>query len=171
MSEVNRKPSSPGRPLQTNKKRVRVSFTLHPDDVGWLKQQAAQAKISTSSLLDRLIHSTQEDANIPETLADKLAVRIPVPYEQLRTFCKKYQIKKLAFFGSVLTDKFSLESDVDVLVEFYEERRPGLFTLVAAEKELSEILQRRKVDLKTAAELSRYFRKEVIQKAKVIYAA
>lgn len=32
--------------------------------------------------------------------------------------CKKYNVKKLYVFGSVLTDKFNDKSDIDFLVQF-----------------------------------------------------
>ena len=37
---------------------------------------------------------------------------------QIESLCKKYSVRKLYAFGSVLTDKFNAESDVDLLVEF-----------------------------------------------------
>lgn len=43
---------------------------------------------------------------------------IEIYKDALATFCEKHHIVKLALFGSVLTDKFGDESDVDVLIEF-----------------------------------------------------
>jgi len=83
-------------------------------------------------------------------------------------FCKRNQIRKLALFGSVLTDRFRPESDVDVLVEFNDGARVGLFDLARMEIELTEKLGR-KVDLRTPKELSRYFRDEVVRNAEVQY--
>ena len=48
----------------------------------------------------------------------------------IAAFCKRNHIKKLALFGSVLTDHFNEDSDVDVLVEFEPEHIPGLFEVV-----------------------------------------
>ncbi|HEV7570954.1 MAG TPA: nucleotidyltransferase domain-containing protein [Thermoanaerobaculia bacterium] len=83
-------------------------------------------------------------------------------------FCKRNQIRKLALFGSVLTDRFRPESDVDILVEFNDEARVGLFELARMEIELTEKLGR-KVDLRTPKELSRHFRDEVVRNAEVQY--
>ena len=44
-------------------------------------------------------------------------VRIPIDKARIREFCRKNHIRKLAFFGSVLRDDFTPESDVDVLVD------------------------------------------------------
>ena len=46
----------------------------------------------------------------------------------------------------------------------------GLFTFAGLEMELSEILGR-KVDLRTAEDLSRYFRDQVVKEAEPLYAA
>lgn len=94
---------------------------------------------------------------------------IKVDKEQIATFCRKHHIRKLAFFGSVLTEEFGPESDVDVLVEFDPEHIPGLFALMGMQEELSELVGR-KADMRTPNDLSRYFREEVAQKAFVQYA-
>src|SRR4051794_41952964 len=43
---------------------------------------------------------------------------IPIPHEEIAAFCRKWGIKRLSFFGSIVRDDFDPErSDVDVLVE------------------------------------------------------
>lgn len=96
--------------------------------------------------------------------------KIEVDRAQLAEFCKRHRIRRLAFFGSVLRDDFGPESDVDVLVEFHDEAQVGLITLSAMELELGALLAR-KVDLRTPADLSRYFRSEVLRTAETQYAA
>jgi predicted nucleotidyltransferase len=96
--------------------------------------------------------------------------RIPVSSEQLAEFCKKHRIRKLALFGSVLRDDFGPESDVDVLVEFEPGAAVGLIRMAGIELELGALVGR-KVDLRTAAEISRYFRDQVLAEAEVMYAA
>ncbi len=97
-------------------------------------------------------------------------VQIEVDKEAIVAFCKRNHIRKLALFGSVLTERFDKDSDVDVLVEFDPEHIPGLFEVVDMEMELSGIIAR-KVDMRTPEDLSRYFRDEVVQHAVVQYAA
>jgi predicted nucleotidyltransferase len=94
---------------------------------------------------------------------------IDVPEANLAEFCRRNQIRKLAFFGSVLTDRFSDASDIDVLVEFEPGHRIGYLGMAALERELSTLLGGRKVDLRTANELSRYFRGDVLKTAAVQY--
>jgi len=89
---------------------------------------------------------------------------------RLAEFCRRHHIRKLSFFGSVLGETFRPDSDVDVLVEFEPEHVPGLLTLAGLEIELSELLGRR-ADVRTAEDLSRYFRDEVVAKAQLLYAA
>lgn len=96
--------------------------------------------------------------------------RIHVPREALADFCRRHGIRRLAFFGSVLRDDFGPQSDVDVLVEFQHDVGVGLIALSTMELELGALLGRR-VDLRTPAELSRYFRDEVVRTAETLYAA
>lgn len=95
--------------------------------------------------------------------------KIDVPQDKLSAFCKKHHIRRLALFGSVLSERFGSQSDVDVLVEFEPGQVVGLLRMAGMERELSEILGRQ-VDLRTPADLSRYFRDEVLASAEVQYA-
>lgn len=96
-------------------------------------------------------------------------IHIEVPHRALEEFCRRNGIRRLAFFGSVLREDFSSESDVDVLVEFESGRVPGL-RFFRLERELSELLGR-KVDLNTPQFLSPYFRDRVLEEAQVEYDA
>jgi predicted nucleotidyltransferase len=97
-------------------------------------------------------------------------VQITVNQDQLAAFCRRYHIRRLSFYGSVLRDDFGPESDVDVLIAFENGHVPGLFGIARMERELSAILGNRQVDLRTAEDLSRYFRQEVLAEAEVQYA-
>ena len=92
-----------------------------------------------------------------------------VPKEKIEEFCKRHHIRKLSLFGSAVRNDFTPESDLDVLVEFHPAHIPGLIRLAGMEIELSEILGC-KVDMRTAQDLSRYFREEVLKSARVQYA-
>lgn len=90
--------------------------------------------------------------------------------ETLADFCQKHHIVKLALFGSALRGEATAHSDIDLLVDFHPEHIPGLLGLAAMEIELSNILGK-KVDLRTAQDLSVYFRDDVLSEAKVAYVA
>ncbi len=94
---------------------------------------------------------------------------IGVPQEQVGDFCRRNHIRSLSLFGSVLSEDFGPDSDVDVLVEFDPGHRVGLIRLAGMEIELSRILGRR-IDMRTPADLSRYSRQEVLDVAEVQYA-
>ena len=47
-----------------------------------------------------------------------MTAQIDIPHEQIADFCQRYNIRRMALFGSVIRDDFTPESDVDVLVEF-----------------------------------------------------
>ena len=84
-------------------------------------------------------------------------------------FCQRHRIRRLALFGSVLHGDERPDSDIDLLVEFEPEARVGLIGLASIQLELSQLLGR-PVDLRTASELSRYFRDRVLAEAEVQYA-
>lgn len=95
--------------------------------------------------------------------------QIEIPQNAVAELCRRRHIRRLSLFGSVLGDTFRPDSDVDVLVEFEPGHRVGLIRLAGIENELTDLLGRR-VDLHTPAELSRYFRGQVLREAQVQYA-
>lgn len=91
--------------------------------------------------------------------------------DKIAFFCQENGIRKLAVFGSVTRDTFSPESDINILVEFASDKIPTLFDITGIERELSGLFGGRKVDLRTAKDLSRYFRDRIVQEAKALYKA
>ncbi|MCL4455854.1 MAG: nucleotidyltransferase family protein [Nitrospirae bacterium] len=99
----------------------------------------------------------------------KANTSLQLPRKAIADFCKRNGIRKLALFGSALEGRLKPESDIDLLIEFYPAKTPGFIGLAGMEIELTKLLGR-KVDLRTAQDLSRYFRKEVVKSARVQYA-
>jgi predicted nucleotidyltransferase len=95
---------------------------------------------------------------------------LPIGKDTLAAFCRRSGIRRLSLFGSLLHGGSGPGSDVDLLVEFEPGATVGLLRLAELESELSRMIGR-KVDLRTPAELSRYFRAEVVAEAQVQYAA
>ena len=93
---------------------------------------------------------------------------LALPQAEIEEFCRRNHIRKLSLFGSVLTPRFRPESDIDVLVEFEPGSKTTLFDVAGMELELTEKLGR-KVDLRTAGDLSRYFRDQVVSTAATQY--
>jgi hypothetical protein len=96
---------------------------------------------------------------------------LTISRDRIASFCREHGIKRLAIFGSALSETFGPDSDVDLLVEFEPARIPTLFDMAGMEQDLSKLFGGRKVDLRTPEDLSRYFRDQVIQEAEVQYAA
>lgn len=94
---------------------------------------------------------------------------LDVSQDELAPICRRHRIRKLSLFGSRLKGTARPDSDVDLLVEFEPNAVPGLLGIAAMELELSALLGGRKVDLRTAQDLSRYFRDEVVRTAEVQY--
>lgn len=103
---------------------------------------------------------------------------------ELDRYCRDNSIRHLKLFGSILHDRsdgkegegeqeergyFREDSDVDLLVEFEPDAVVTLFDMARMERELSELIGI-KVDLRTAGDLSRYFRQEVLEEAVELHA-
>lgn len=95
---------------------------------------------------------------------------ISIPREEIAAFCESNHILRLSLFGSVLRDDFHAGSDVDVLVEFEPEARVTYLDKARIRRELTDVVGRR-VDLRTPAELSRYFRQSILNGAEVQFDA
>ncbi|TFG19674.1 MAG: nucleotidyltransferase [Promethearchaeota archaeon] len=91
-----------------------------------------------------------------------------VDKEKVIKLYQKCNIVKLQLFGSILTENFSEDSDIDILVTFHPNHIPGYFTIFRIEEKLS-ILFERTVDLRTKNEINEYFRDEVLKRAVLIY--
>jgi predicted nucleotidyltransferase len=95
--------------------------------------------------------------------------KIVIPHEAIADFCRRHHIQKLSLFGSVLSDSFGPDSDIDVLVEFEPGHVPGL-ALIRMQDELSAIFGGRNVDLVTPKFLNRRIQSKVQSEAWVQYA-
>ena len=100
-----------------------------------------------------------------------MPVRVFSDAAALAAVCRRHRIQRLSLFGSTLKRIAYADSDVDLLVEFEPNAKPGLIAMAKIEAELSPLVGGRKVDLRTAQELSRYFRDEVVGSAEVQYEA
>ncbi|MBD3176641.1 MAG: nucleotidyltransferase [Armatimonadia bacterium] len=93
--------------------------------------------------------------------------RIRIGPSELDDFRRRHGIRRLSLFGSILRRDSHEASDVDVLVEFEEGRRPGFFGLMAMQEQLTAALGRQ-ADLRTPEDLSRHFRAKVCREAEVL---
>jgi predicted nucleotidyltransferase len=101
----------------------------------------------------------------------KIKGKLEIPLDKIEAFCRKWKIKELALFGSVLREDFRPDSDIDVLVTFAP---GGGFTFDNRVEMLDEIAEifGREVDLVEKDTIRNPFRRQEILKTKeVVYAA
>ncbi len=84
--------------------------------------------------------------------------------------CRQYKVKTLYAFGSVLTDKFHNDSDVDLIVDFreipVEDYADNYFDLKFS---LQDVLKRPIDLLEEQAIKNPYFRQSIEQKKQLVY--
>jgi predicted nucleotidyltransferase len=99
--------------------------------------------------------------------------RIPLDQKKIRAFCEKWKIVEFSLFGSVLTDEFRPDSDVDVLVKFAPEVRWRISHWLDMQDELRALFGR-DVDLLTRPDvemMDNYIRRRsILSGASRIYA-
>jgi predicted nucleotidyltransferase len=97
--------------------------------------------------------------------------RLPFDAKALERLCQRHPIRTLALFGSCLKGTARPDNDADLLVEFLLDARPTLLGMAEIERELTELLDGATVDRRTAQDLSRYLRDEVVKEAELQHAA
>ena len=86
------------------------------------------------------------------------------------SLCKRYKVNRLFVFGSVLTDRFNDESDIDLVVDFKKDEVEDYFDNYFDFKYSLQDLFGRKVDLVEEQSIKNpYFRKNVDSTKQLIY--
>jgi len=94
---------------------------------------------------------------------------LEIPNHVIEGFCRKWNIRELAIFGSALRSDFRPDSDLDVLATFAKDADWSVFDHSRMSEELSALLGRR-VDIIEQAHLNNPFRrKEILATRRVIY--
>lgn len=90
--------------------------------------------------------------------------------KDILNLCKTYKVKSLYAFGSVLTDKFNSESDIDLIVDFQPLNVLDYGDNYYDLKFSLENIFKRSVDLlEDKAIKNPYFRNTINQKRQLIY--
>jgi predicted nucleotidyltransferase len=95
---------------------------------------------------------------------------VEFPMDRIAALCRRFGAARLSLFGSIFRDDFHAGSDVGILVEFAPTTRIGLIGVAEMEHALSEAIGRR-VDLRSAGDLSRHYSAEVVPGARLLHAA
>lgn len=97
---------------------------------------------------------------------------IELNLQRIIDLCRKHKVKTLAVFGSILTDRFNDQSDVDLLVNFYttdHEKWDYVSNYFDFQEALEKVLGR-KVDLVVEKGLkNKYFIQNVNRTKHLIY--
>ena len=88
--------------------------------------------------------------------------------KNIRQLCTEHKVEQLYVFGSVLSDKFNQNSDIDFLVKFGEVDLYNYFDNLLGLKENLENLLKRKVDLLEAQAVKNPYLKKSIDENKVL---
>ena len=100
-----------------------------------------------------------------------MAPHIALDPDRLAALCRRWRVRELSLFGSVLRPDFSPDSDIDVLVTFFEDAPWDLFDFIRMKEELAELFGR-EIDLIEASALRNPFRRsEILRCSEVVYAA
>lgn len=98
-------------------------------------------------------------------------LNIPIPEKAITAFCSQWNVKEFSLFGSVLSNEFNSDSDIDVLISFSEDAEISLFDLAQMQIELRNIFNR-PVDIIEKDALQNPYRKhQILETAQVIYEA
>lgn len=94
-----------------------------------------------------------------------------VPTDRIAAFCRRFGVRELSLFGSILRDDFGPESDVDVLIALDPGRTLTPEDYLDMRDELSVIFGGREVDLVQKRLLKNpYRRDEILRTREVVYA-
>ncbi|MBC2601238.1 nucleotidyltransferase family protein [Puniceicoccus vermicola] len=92
--------------------------------------------------------------------------------ETIHSLCREYQVTQLDAFGSVLSDEFTQESDVDFVVYFHRDTETNAFRQYFEFKEALEGILDRPVDLVCGNSMrNAVFRKTVQASSVPLFAA
>ena len=96
---------------------------------------------------------------------------LQVPAQAIESFCRKWKVRELSLFGSVLREDFGPQSDVDVLVSFGPGGAMTFEGYLEMQEELSAIFGGRHVDLVEKRLVRNPFRRHnILTNREVVYA-
>ena len=88
--------------------------------------------------------------------------------EQITNVCRQYNVNKLFAFGSVLTENFNEQSDVDLIVDFDNQAIKDHFLNYFDFKYSLEKIFRREVDLMEEQPIRNSYLRKNIENSKVL---
>lgn len=99
-----------------------------------------------------------------------MRLNISVDQSRIAAFCRKWKIRELSLFGSVLREDFQPDSDVDVLVSLAPDAPWTLWDWIDMKDELGDVFCR-KVDLVDKDSIRNpYRRHRILSSKQVVFA-
>ena len=92
----------------------------------------------------------------------KRAEAIQILCQNADALRRDYGVAHLDIFGSVARDEAGPDSDIDILVEYQKEARPGLFEFVGLKHHLEDLMGI-KVDLATEPALKKQLKARILK--------
>jgi len=90
---------------------------------------------------------------------------------EIDNYCRQHHITELALFGSVLSEDFGPDSDIDVLITLEPDCHYSLYDVMAIRDDLEKLLNH-EVDLVEKQALTNPFRRhQILNNMEIIYAA
>lgn len=102
----------------------------------------------------------------PERVDVAALARLGVSAAALDEICRRHDVRRIRFFGSVLRDDFGPQSDVDVMVDFGPDAPRG-WSVLALDEELTALFGH-KADVMHGRPV-RYIRRRILAEARTIY--
>lgn len=100
-----------------------------------------------------------------------MPARLHIDSDKLADFCRKWKVRELSLFGSVLREDFREDSDVDVMVVFNPDAPWSYWEWPDMTDELRTIFGR-KIDLVEKRSITNPFRRHhIMNHHEVVYAA
>jgi len=88
--------------------------------------------------------------------------------KKIATLCKRYKVKQLFVFGSVLTDRFGKDSDIDLIVDFDKDKIEDYFENFFDFKYSLEDIFKRKVDLLEDQTIKNPYLRQSVEETKTL---
>ncbi len=136
--------------------------------------RARERALAMKELKQRLAAAAGHQAVPTAGKRDTLVIggALEVSRAALRRLAQRYHIDRLALFGSAARGELSLDSDVDLLVEFEPGRAPSLWAAQSLQDDFSRIFGGRPVDIAAPEILRNPYRRRTIERdMKVLYEA
>lgn len=100
-----------------------------------------------------------------------MSPRVPIDLDRIADLCRRWHIVEFSLFGSVLTDEFRPDSDVDVLVVFDRGKDPSGEGWEQLEAELVSFFGREVDVVERRRVINPYRRHHILTHRQVLYAA